>query len=156
MSQPRPLILDDADLLIDGVTLACSTSHLELTPDVSVVEITTLCGAVEYPGTIKWSLIATLIQSFDPAAVEETLSAAVDGGVPVAFEIIPRKSEPVSATNPSYSGEVIPQAYSPVNGDAGSESTIDLEWSLVAPPVKSIVPGALAATAAAGGAKKGD
>jgi hypothetical protein len=137
---PRPLILDDADMLIDGQSLCCVLNHLELNPDVSVVTITTMCGETDYPGTVKWSLVATLIQSFDPAATEEVLSAAVDGGVPVAFEIIPRKSDAVSATNPSWSGMVIPQPYSPINGDAGSESTIDLEWSLTEPPVKSITP----------------
>ena len=150
MAIPRVLILDDADLTIDGETLACVTTHLELTPDVSVVTLTTLCGEVDVPGTIKWSLIATLYQSFDPAATEEILSSAVDGGVPVAFEIIPRKSEPVSATNPSWSGMVIPMPYSPVNGDAGSESTVELEWSVQGEPVKSVVPG----TARAGAAKK--
>jgi hypothetical protein len=151
MPAPRPLILDDADLLIDGQTLACVTNHLELTPDTTVVTITTLCGETDYPGTVKWSLVATLVQSFDAAATEEVLSAAVEGGVPVPFEIIPRKSDPVGPTNPSWTGEVIPQAYSPINGDAGAESTIDLEWSLTGPPTKSVTPVAGAAAAPAGG-----
>jgi hypothetical protein len=138
---PKPLILDDADLLIDGQSLCCVLNHLELNPDVSVVTITTMCGETDYPGTVKWSLVATLIQSFDTAATEEVLSGAVDGGVPVPFEIIPRKSDPVSATNPSWTGEVVPQPYSPISGDAGAESSIDLEWSLVGPPVKAIIPG---------------
>jgi hypothetical protein len=147
MAQPRPLILDDADLQIDGQTLACVTTHLELNPDVSVVTLTSLCGEVDYPGTVKWSLVATLYQSFDAQATEEVLSAAVDGGVPVDFLILPRKSDAPSATNPVWSGQVIPQPYSPINGDAGAESTIDLEWSLVGPPVKGIVlPTAAAAT----------
>jgi hypothetical protein len=36
---------------------------------------------------------------------------------------------------------VIPQPYSPINGDARAESTIDIEWSLVGEPVKSVTPG---------------
>jgi hypothetical protein len=136
-----PLILDDASISIDGAALDCVTNHLELSPDVSVVTITTLCGETDYPGAVKWSLVLTLEQSLDVGATEEILSAAVDGGVPVPFEIIPYKSQPVSATNPSWSGMVVPKPYSPINGDAMAESTIDLEWSLTGPPVKSIVPG---------------
>jgi len=138
---PQPLILNDASVSIDGAVLDCVTNHLELSPDTASVTITTLCGETDYPGATKWSLVLTLEQSFDVGATEEVLSGAVDGGVPVAFEIIPYKSQPVSATNPSYSGMVVPQPYSPINGDAMAESTIDIEWSLVGPPVKSIVPG---------------
>lgn len=137
---PRPLILKDASISIDGQPLDCVTSHLELSPDVSSVTIDTLCASTDYPGAVKWSLVLTLIQSFDAGATEEVLSSAVEGGVPVPFEIIPYKSEPVSATNPSYSGMVVPAPYSPINGDAQAESTIDLEWSLTAEPTKSIAP----------------
>ena len=144
---PLPLILDDASVSIDGAALDCVTNHLELSPDVSTVTITTLCGETDYPGAVKWSLVLTLQQSFDAGATEDILSAAVDGGVPVAFEIIPYKSQAVSATNPSYSGMVVPKPYAPINGDAMSESTIDLEWSLTGPPTKSIVPLPLAAKA---------
>ncbi len=147
MSIPRPLILDNADLLIgDGATpevfasLACTLNHIELNPDVSQTTLTTMCGEVDYPGIVKWSLVATLYQSFDPAATEEVLSAAVDGGVPVGFQIMGRRDEPVSATNPAWIGQVIPQPYSPINGDAGDASTVELEWSVVGDPEKIIVP----------------
>ena len=53
---------------------------------------------------------------------------------------MPYKSQPVSATNPEWSGELIPQPYAPINGDAGDASTVELEWSLDGAPVKTIVP----------------
>ena len=140
MAEPLPLILTDASLTINDNELACVANHIELAPDVSITTLDTMCGSKDYPGTVKWSLVATLYQSFDAAATEETLSAAVDGGVPVPFTILPYKSQPVSATNPSWSGELIPQPYSPINGDAGDASTVELEWSLAGPPVKSVVP----------------
>jgi hypothetical protein len=142
MAQPKPLILDNAELKIGAVSLACSLNHIELNPDVSTVTLTTMCGEVDYPGVIKWALVATFYQSFDAGSVEETLSDAVDGGVPVAFVLTAYRDVAVSATNPSWTGEVIPQPYSPISGDAGGESTVEIEWSLVGPPVKSIVPGA--------------
>jgi hypothetical protein len=44
---------------------------------------------------------------------------------------------------------VIPQPYSPINGDAGDASTIDLEWSVVGQPTKSETDAATAAASAA-------
>lgn len=148
MADPAPLILDNAGLKLgDGATptealteLACVLNHIELTPDVSVTTLTTMCGEKDYPGVVKWSLVATLYQSFDPDATEEVLSTALASGSPVGFELIGRRDVAVSDTNPMWSGEVIPQAYSPINGDAGDVSTVELEWSLVGPPTKNIVP----------------
>jgi hypothetical protein len=155
VSIPRPLILDNADLQLGtpGQSLACVLNHIELNPDTSEVTLTTMCGEMDYPGVVKWSLVATLYQSFDPDATEEVLSAAVDGGVPIAFLIQPRSSEPISATNPGWIGEVIPQAYSPINGDAGDASTVELEWSVVGAPEKiTVPPTVMAAETAAPGA----
>lgn len=148
MAEPAPLILDNAGLKLgDGATptealteLACLLNHVELTPDVSVTTLTTMCGEKDYPGVVKWSLVATLYQSFDPDATEEVLSTALASGGPVGFELLGRRDDAVSATNPMWSGQVIPQAYSPINGDAGEASTVELEWSLVAAPVKTIIP----------------
>jgi hypothetical protein len=53
----------------------------------------------------------------------------------------------VSATNPLFTGTVIPTAYAPLTADAGSLVTIELAWSMTGPPVETIVPpsnGALA------------
>src|SRR5262245_49472644 len=110
-TEPLPFIMTDASLKIstDGTEtnlkeLACVANHIELSPDVTITTLDTMCGSKDYPGAIKWSLIATLYQSFDTDATESVLSAAVAGGVPVAFEVIPYKSQAVSATNPRWSG----------------------------------------------------
>jgi hypothetical protein len=143
MAEPLPLILTDAGLKISktnlstGLTeLACVANHIELSPDVSITTVDTMCGSKDYPGQVKWSLLATLYQSFDPAATEEVLSAAVSGGVPVPFSVIGYKSKPVAVTNPMWTGMVIPQPYSPINGDAGDASEVELEWALQAAPTK--------------------
>jgi len=146
--EPMPLILTDASLKIstDGTTaglteLACLANHVELSPDVNITTVDTFCGSRDYPGTVKWSLLATIFQSFDPDATEEVLSAAVAAGPPCPFEIVGYKSQPVGPTNPSWSGNLIPQPYSPINGDAGDVSNVELEWSLDGEPVKSTTPG---------------
>lgn len=159
-TKPMPLILDNASLKIgtaeddlpaDLVELACVATHVELSPDVSITTIDTFCGSTDYPGNVKWVLNATLVQSFDPGATEETLSAAVAAGTPVPYEVVGYRDRPVGADNPSWSGMVVPQPYAPINGDAGAESTIELAWSCTGPPAKSTTPLPLAAGAKAKG-----
>lgn len=147
MPEPLPLILDNAGIKISkdgtaaGLTeLACLASHVELSPDVSVTTLDTFCGSRDYPGVVKWSLIVTLYQSFDPDATEEVLSAALALDVPAPFELVGYRDQPVSATNPLWSGDLIPKPYPPINGDAGDASTVELEWSLTAAPLKSLTP----------------
>jgi hypothetical protein len=141
---PNPLILDDASIKISTDNtrpnlkeLACSANHVELSPDVSITTLDTMCGSADYPGTVKWSLIATLYQSFDVDAVEDVLSQAVAFDAPVAFEVMGYKSLPVGVDNPVWYGEVIPQPYAPINGDAGDASTVEIEWSVVGAPTKA-------------------
>lgn len=144
MAIPKPLILDDAGIQLgDGAAtevfteLACVTNHVELTPDTAVTTLDTLCGSVDYPGNVKWTLVLTLYQSFDTGATEDALSAAVAAvGGKVGFKILPYKSQAVGVNNPMWSGTVIPQDYAPINGDAGDASTIELEWSLDGAPLK--------------------
>jgi hypothetical protein len=138
-----PLILDNAGIAISsdgteqGLTeLACLANHIEISPDVSTTTIDTMCGSRDYPGTVKWSLVATLYQSFDPDATEDVLSGALATGTSVPFEVVPRRSRPIGPTNPRFTGNVIPQPYSPINGDAGDASTVELEWSIVGEPTK--------------------
>jgi len=141
---PLPLILTDCGLKIgDGATptevlteLACTVTHLELTPETSTTTVDTFCGSTDYPGTTKWSLVVSLAQSFDADSTEDVLSAALAAGGPVGFEIVPYKSQAVSATNPKWSGTCIPAPYAPISGDAGDVSTVELDWSVVGEPVK--------------------
>lgn len=141
--EPTPVILTNPDLSIDGKSLKCLLSHIEMTPDVTTVEVKTSCGIREYPGSVKWTLKASLYHSFDVDATNEILTAAVEGKVPVPFTVTPSSSNPVSATNPEYSGEVIPQPFTPLSGDVGDASSFDLEWSIQGwdlVPTTSIVP----------------
>jgi hypothetical protein len=150
MALPQPLILDNAGMKINGVELACVANHLELSPDVSVTTLDTMCGSKDYPGTVKWALLATLYQSFDPLATEDLLSEVVAGDAPVPYELIGYRDKAIGPTNPRWYGTVIPQPYSPINGDAGDASTIELEWSAGEPPTKAEVAGVKATTAIAG------
>jgi hypothetical protein len=152
MPDPAPLILTSPELTIDAQSLKCLMSHIEITPDVTVVEVKTSCGVKEYPGTVKWTLKASLYHSYDPVGTNKILTDAVDGGVPVDFTVLGDSNQPASATNPEYTGQVIPQSFTPIAGDIGDASSFDLEWSIVGwgvSPTINIVPGAQATEAKA-------
>lgn len=136
-AEPQPIVISDAEVELDGKSLKCLTNHIELSPDVSIETATTMCGAVDIPGAVKWQFIATFYQSFDEGGTDEVLQEIVEGGVPVEFRIVPRASRPVSATNPEYSGMAQPQPYAYINADAGSLSTVDITWSVIGTPERS-------------------
>ena len=151
-AEPLPLILTDASLKLSTddtaanlVELACVAGHIELTPDTTVTTVDTMCGSTDYAGVTKWTLTATLFQSFDTGATEDTLSQILEFGGPVAFEVMGYKTKAIGADNPAWSGLVDPRPYPPINGDAGAVSEIPLEWGVIGAPVKTIVPGALLA-----------
>jgi hypothetical protein len=151
-TEPLPLILTNAGLQISSddtaanlKELACVLNHIEISPDVNITTLDTMCGSKDYPGTVKWSLVATLYQSFDPGATEEVLSDALDFGGPVMFAVMGYRDQPPSATNPVWSGLAIPKPYAPINGDAGDASEVELEWSIVGEPTKGITAPVVAA-----------
>jgi hypothetical protein len=152
MAELEPVILYSPELTISGTSLKCLMSHIEMNPDVSTVEVKTSCGVREYPGTVKWTLKASLYHCFDPEGTNEVLTAAVAGRVPVPFTVVPNSNQPISDTNPEFTGDLIPQPFTPLSGDIGDASSVDLEWSIsgwLDVPTTNIVPdGGVATTGA--------
>jgi hypothetical protein len=150
----NPLILNDAYFEMNGVNLRCLVAHLEVSPEVKQVTVTSFCAETDYPGSIKWHLRVTFYQSFDVGAVYDTLNAAylnyVNNGAPVEFRARPYSSRVAAANNPIVSGFAIPQPFDIMNGDAGAASQIQIDWNLTAEP--SVDQGAVPATGASAGA----
>ena len=89
MADPEPVILYNPDLIDRRKSLKCLMSHVEITPDVTTVEIKTACGTRSIPGAVKWTLKASLYHSFDPDGTNEVLTAAVAARCPVPFTVLP-------------------------------------------------------------------
>jgi hypothetical protein len=149
-----PLILNDAYFEMNGVNLRCLVQHLEVSPEVKQVTVTSFCAETDYPGAIKWHLRVTFYQSFDTGATYDTLAAAYNGYVasatPVEFKARPYSSRVPAANNPIISGFAIPQPFDIMNGDAGAASQIQIDWNLTAAP--AVDHGAVAAVGATAGA----
>ena len=149
----NPLIMTDGYVEINGVNLRCLGLHFEVNPENKPIDVTTFCGVQEYPGPVKWHFVAKFAQSFDSGATDSVLYAAVQAyqtsGTYAQFKVRGKSSVPVSATNPVYSGFMVPQPYRYIGGDAGALSEVDIDWILTAPPNKDT--GAVAATGATAG-----
>src|SRR5215471_5603462 len=95
-----PLILNDGYFELTGVNLRCLVQHLEVSPEVKDVTVTTMCAETDYPGAIKWHLRVTFYQSFDTGATYDTLEAAYQSykanGQPVPFKARPYASRVAS------------------------------------------------------------
>jgi hypothetical protein len=143
-----PLILNDAYFELMGVNLRCLTAHLEVSPEVKLVTVTSFCAETDYPGSVKWHLRVTFYQSFDTGATYDTLNAAYQAyaasSSPVPFNCRPFSSRVASANNPIISGFAIPQPFDLMNGDAGAASQIEIDWNLTQVP--SVDHGSVAAT----------
>jgi hypothetical protein len=125
----NPLILNDGYFELTGVNLRCLVKHLEITPEVKQITVTTFCAETDYPGTIKWKLKATLYQDFSPGSTYASRTA--------------------SATNPIISGMVIPQPFTLLGGDAGAASEVEIDWNLTSNP--AVDNGSVTATGATAG-----
>lgn len=148
-----PLILNDAYFEIGGVNLRCLVQHLEVSPEVKLVTVTSFCAETDYPGVVKWHLRVTFYQSFDVGATFATLNTALAAytasGTPVNFKARPYSSKVAAANNPIISGFAIPQPFELIGGDAGAASQVQIDWNLTAPP--TIDNGAVTATGATAG-----
>jgi hypothetical protein len=139
-----PVMMTDAYVEIGAANLSCLGLEVSLEPELKPIEQVTFCGVQDFPGPNKWHFKAKLAQSFSVGATDETLTAALDAyatdGSPCPFRVRATK-QPVSATNPSFEGLMVPQEYTIFGGTAGSASEVDIDWICKAKPTRVIVPG---------------
>ena len=139
---------------LGGVNLRCLALSVSLQADNKTIEQTSFCGVQEYPGPVKYHMVAKFAQSFDPGGTFEVLEAALAAyeasGSPLAYKIRPYYSRPVSARNPELVGFVVPMDYNVFGGDAGAASEVDIDWTCTGK--WAVNTGAVAATGANVGA----
>src|SRR5215472_5045257 len=134
----NPLIMTDCYFELGGTNLRCLVQHLEVSPENKPVTVTSFCAETDYPGVTKWHLRVTFYQSFDTGATFSVLNAAynsyVASGATTNFKARAYSSRVAAANNPIISGQVIPQPFDYMNGDAGAASQIQIDWNLTAFP----------------------
>ena len=117
-----PVILNDGYVEVNGANLRCFGLHFEVNPENKPVTVTTFCAETDYPSLVKWHFVAKFAQSFAPGATDATLRAAVNAYAAsqtlATFKVRAYSSQAVSATNPQFSGFMVPQPYRYIGGDA--------------------------------------
>ena len=138
------VMMTDAYVQIGDANLSCVGMEVALEPENKPIEQTTFCGVRDYPGPVKWHFKAKLAQSWSPGATHQTLRAALTeyaaDGTPVTFRVRSHKSRPISATNPSFEGAMIPQPYTIFGGAAGAGSEVDIDWIMDGEPAEVTTP----------------
>ena len=149
-----PIVLNAAYFELTGVNLSCFVKHLEVSPENKPVTATTFCAEVDYPSVVKWHLRVTFYQTFAAGSVYQTLNAALQAynasGQTANFKARPYSAQTQSTTNPVISGQVVPQPFDILIGDAGALSEFPIDWNLIAPP--NVDQTGVAATGATAGA----
>jgi hypothetical protein len=148
-----PLILNDAYYELNGVNLRCLVKHLEIKAENKLQSVISFCSEFNAVGTTIWHQTVTFHQSFDAGATYQTLNQAyqqyLSGGTLSTFKARPHASQVASATNPIITGQVVPQPFDLLLGDAGVLSEVAITWDLTAPP--TVNSGAITATGASAG-----
>jgi hypothetical protein len=135
-----PVMMTDAYVEIGAANLSCLGLEVSVEPENKPIDQVTFCGEKEYPGSVKWHFKAKLAQAFDAGATYETLSTALtayqSAGTLCPVKVRAYKGRPVAVTNPSFEGDVIPQAFTLIGGTAGTASEVDIDWIFDAPPAE--------------------
>jgi hypothetical protein len=123
------LVLTDAFVLINGVNLSDHGNHVEITSEKDEVDVTGFgaTSKVIALGLGDGNMGFTFIQDFAAGSVDATLQPIHSGGTSVTVEVRPT-SGARSATNPAYTMTGVLPSYSPLNGDIGDASTIDVTF----------------------------
>jgi len=113
-------VLKDAVVTVNSVILSTRVKSVTLNVPVDVQEAFAMgdTAKAKFPGLIDWSVDLEFYQDFAAANVDATLWPLV-GADPWPFAVRPT-SAAISATNPSYNGNVILTSYQPIGGEAGS------------------------------------
>lgn len=105
--------------------LQCAANSIEMTPEQDENDYDTFCGTYYTTGPEKWTITATVLQSFGTDGVWTNLRPLV--GQLVDFEIRPDAPDARSIDNPAQTGKAILKAFPFLTGGVNEPSEIDIE-----------------------------
>jgi hypothetical protein len=84
--------------------VTCELSKAELTPNITMIDVGSLCGPAELPGDIKWTLDLDGFQAY--GATDLLMYLFTNARTQQPFTLL-CKDSPVGVTNPTWSGTVV-------------------------------------------------
>lgn len=120
-------VLTDADVTVNSVNLSDWVTSVTLSIEVDDQEDTAMGDTYRsrVGGLKEWTLDIDFNADFGSSAVDQTVWPLL--GTSTAVTVKPT-SGTTSATNPSYSGNVLVTEYSPIDGDVGDLATTSVSW----------------------------
>lgn len=124
---------NNVQVTINSVDLSDQVTSVTINQQFDELE-TTAMGATAHTfvkGLESSTITLDFLNSYAASETASTLQAAY--GTSVTFTILPVKGTAVSATNPSYSGSILINNLTPVNGAVGDLSTQSITFTCVTP-----------------------
>lgn len=120
-------VLTDADVTVNAVNLSDWVTSVTLSIEVDDQEDTAMGDTYRsrVGGLKEWTMDIDFNADFAASAIDQTIWPLL--GTSVAVTVKPT-SDTASATNPSYSGNVLITEYSPIDGDVGDLATTSVSW----------------------------
>jgi len=128
-----PIVLTNAFVSIDGTDFSDHVTSVTLTQNVDAVETTAMssAGARTRVGGLKDnSVTLEFNQDFSASELEATINAvgATWVGQNDITVIVKPDGGATSATNPSYTFDVLVSEWTPLNGAVGELATVSVTW----------------------------
>lgn len=120
--------LTDVVITINGVDLSDHITQASIETNAAELDTTTFGtnGWMSKIGGLKdWTLQIDFQSDFAAAEVDATIWPLLGETTEV---VIKATSDAVSATNPSFTGDVLVNAYSPIAGSVGDLATTSASW----------------------------
>lgn len=113
-------VLTDAEVIINSIDLSDHVLSATLNYSGDLQEDTSMGDGsrTRLSGLKDWSLEVTFKQDYASGKVDATIFPLI-GAVATAISFMPIKTGGVSATNPKFNGNAIPESYTPGGGAVG-------------------------------------
>lgn len=120
-------VLTDAAITINAVDLSDWISEASVSAEVDVQEDTAFGDTwrSKLGGLKDFTLDLNFFQDFANSAVDQTLWSLLGTSVAITIKAT---SGATSATNPSFSGNVIISEYTPIGGSVGDVAALSVSW----------------------------
>lgn len=121
------IVITNANVTVGGVDLSSHITKVTLSTSVNEVETTTMGStSVKRVGGLKDSSVSLdFNQDFSAAAVEATIYPLLGSTAAVVVKAV---GTAVSATNPSYTFDVLVTEWTPLDAQVGDLSTASVSW----------------------------
>jgi hypothetical protein len=134
MASPNPTVLNDASISINGTAYTNWANHVEITDTADQVEVTGFSQNAYrsyVQGLHTAQIVVNFFQDFGAAGagtnLDNILYSLYQSGGTQYVEIKPTEAA-ASTTNPRYNMFTRMYSYSPLNGDVGNASQINITF----------------------------